>query len=141
VIADQDKERTDGREEPHSENIGPIVLIGPPGSGKGTQSSLLAEHFQVPQVSTGALLREHVALATRLGAQVSALIAKGELVPDHLVCDVVAARLREPDARRGFVLDGFPRTQVQAVWLGLFLDFEFGDAKSRQCLHSSCTFT
>ena len=131
MIADQDKRRTNTRKDPHSENIGPIVLIGPPGSGKGTQSRAVAEHFRIPPVSTGALFREQVLLATPIGAKVGALIAKGELVPDDLVCDVVAARLRESDARRGFVLDGFPRTPAQAVWLDLFLDFEFGGVESR----------
>src|SRR5437870_11011000 len=106
-------------------NIGPIVLLGPPGAGKGTQSKRIAEHYRIPQVSTGDLLREHVKQQTQLGREVQALIAKGELVSDHLVCDIVAWRLREPDAQRGFVLDGFPRTQKQAAWLDAFLKFEF----------------
>src|SRR5437660_999774 len=108
-------------------NIGPIVLLGPPGAGKGTQSKRITEHYHIPQVSTGDLLREHVKQGTALGEQVQALIARGELVPDHLVCDIVAWRLREPDAQRGFVLDGFPRAQKQAVWLDAFLKFEFFD--------------
>ncbi len=106
-------------------NIGPIVLLGPPGAGKGTQSKRIAEHYRIPQVSTGDLLREHVKQQTPLGREVQALIAKGELVSDHLVCDIVAWRLREPDAQRGFILDGFPRTQKQAAWLDAFLKFEF----------------
>jgi len=106
-------------------NIGPIVLLGPPGAGKGTQSKRITEHYRIPQVSTGDLLREHVKQGTALGQQVQALIARGELVSDHLVCDIVAWRLREPDAQRGFVLDGFPRTQKQAAWLDAFLKFEF----------------
>src|SRR5947208_1419284 len=106
-------------------NIGPIVLLGPPGAGKGTQSKRITEHYRIPQVSTGDLLREHVKQQTQLGREVQALIAKGELVSDHLVCDIVAWRLREPDAQRGFVLDGFPRTQKQAAWLDAFLKFEF----------------
>jgi len=106
-------------------NIGPIVLLGPPGAGKGTQSKRITEHYRIPQVSTGDLLREHVKQGTALGLQVQALIARGELVSDHLVCDIVAWRLREPDAQRGFVLDGFPRTQKQAAWLDAFLKFEF----------------
>jgi len=106
-------------------NIGPIVLLGPPGAGKGTQSKRITEHYRIPQVSTGDLLREHVKQGTPLGQQVQALIARGELVSDHLVCDIVAWRLREPDAQRGFVLDGFPRTQKQAAWLDAFLKFEF----------------
>jgi len=101
------------------------VLLGPPGAGKGTQSKRITEHYHIPQVSTGDLLREHVKQQTQLGREVQALIAKGELVSDHLVCDIVAWRLREPDAQRGFVLDGFPRTQKQAAWLDAFLKFEF----------------
>jgi adenylate kinase len=101
------------------------VLLGPPGAGKGTQSKRITEHYRIPQVSTGDLLREHVKQGTALGIQVRDLLAKGELVSDHLVCDIVAWRLREPDAQRGFVLDGFPRTQKQAAWLDSFLKFEF----------------
>jgi adenylate kinase len=108
-------------------NIGPIVLLGPPGAGKGTQSKRITEHYHIPQISTGDLLREHVKQQTPLGVQVKEVIARGELVPDHLVCDIVAWRLREPDAQRGFVLDGFPRTATQAVWLDAFLKFEFFD--------------
>ena len=109
-------------------NIGPIVLLGPPGAGKGTQSHNITQHYRIPQVSTGDLLREHVKQATPLGVEVKELMARGELVPDHLVCDIVAWRLREPDAQRGFVLDGFPRAQKQAVWLDAFLKFEFFDS-------------
>ena len=108
-------------------NIGPIVLLGPPGAGKGTQSKRIAEHYRIPQVSTGDLLREHVKQGTPLGVQVRELIARGELVSDNLVCDIVAWRLREPDAQRGFILDGFPRTETQAGWLDSFLKFEFFD--------------
>jgi len=106
-------------------NIGPIVLLGPPGAGKGTQSKRITEHYRIPQVSTGDLLREHVKQATPLGVQIRDLMARGELVSDHLVCDIVAWRLREPDVERGFILDGFPRTSTQAVWLDSFLKFEF----------------
>ena len=105
--------------------IGPVVLLGPPGAGKGTQAKRITEHYHIPQVSTGDLLREHVRQHTPLGVEVQATIARGELVPDHLVCDIVAWRLRQPDAERGFILDGFPRTQKQAAWLDSFLKFEF----------------
>ena len=110
-------------------NIGPIVLLGPPGAGKGTQAKRITEHYRIPQVSTGDLLREHVKQGTMLGVQVRDILAGGELVPDHLVCDIVAWRLREPDAQRGFILDGFPRTQKQAEWLDAFLKFEFFENK------------
>ena len=106
-------------------NIGPIVLLGPPGVGKGTQAKRITQHYRIPQVSTGDLLRQHVKQTTSLGLEVRDIIAKGELVPDHLVCDIVAWRLREPDAQRGFILDGFPRTETQAIWLDAFLQFEF----------------
>ena len=106
-------------------NIGPIVLLGPPGVGKGTQAKRITDYYRIPQVSTGDLLREHVKQTTALGLEVRDIIAKGELVPDHLVCDIVAWRLREPDAQRGFILDGFPRTETQAIWLDAFLKFEF----------------
>ncbi len=107
VILDQERVGASSMAEQLLRNIGPIVLLGPPGAGKGTQSKRITEHYHIPQVS------------------VQALIAKGELVSDHLVCDIVAWRLREPDAQRGFVLDGFPRTQKQAAWLDAFLKFEF----------------
>jgi adenylate kinase len=108
-------------------NIGPIVLLGPPGAGKGTQSKRISEHYRIPQISTGDLLREHVKQGTPLGMEAQAIMARGELVPDNLVCDIVAWRLREPDAQRGFILDGFPRTQRQAAWLDAFLKYEFFD--------------
>lgn len=110
-------------------NIGPIVLLGPPGAGKGTQSKRISEHYRIPQISTGDLLREHVKQGTPLGTEARAIMARGELVPDNLVCDIVAWRLREPDSQRGFILDGFPRTQKQAAWLDAFLKFEFFDSE------------
>ena len=125
VTLDQERVGASSMAEQLLRNIGPIVLLGPPGAGKGTQSKRITEHYRIPQVSTGDLLREHVKQGTALGLQVQALIARGELVSDHLVCDIVAWRLREPDAQRGFVLDGFPRTQKQAAWLDAFLKFEF----------------
>ena len=108
-------------------NIGPIVLLGAPGAGKGTQSKRISEHYHIPQISTGDLLREHVKQGSPLGLEARAIMARGELVPDNLVCDIVAWRLREPDSQRGFILDGFPRTQRQAVWLNAFLKLEFFD--------------
>ncbi len=125
VILDQERVGASSMAEQLLRNIGPIVLLGPPGAGKGTQSKRITEHYRIPQVSTGDLLRENVKQGTPLGQQVDALIARGELVSDHLVCDIVAWRLRESDAQRGFVLDGFPRTQKQAAWLDAFLKFEF----------------
>jgi adenylate kinase len=127
VISSQERVGASSMAEQVLRNIGPIVLLGPPGAGKGTQSKRITEHYRIPQVSTGDLLREHVKQGTALGIQVREVIARGELVPDYLVCDIVAWRLREPDAQRGFILDGFPRTETQAVWLDSFLKFEFFD--------------
>ncbi len=91
-----------------------ITLMGPPGSGKGTQAQRLVEQYQVPQISTGDLLRAAVAAGTPLGQQAQAIMARGELVPDDLVIGIIRERLAEPDAERGFILDGFPRTVNQA---------------------------
>jgi adenylate kinase len=118
-----------------SGNIGPIILLGPPGAGKGTQAKRIAEHYGIPQISTGDLLRQHVKDATGLGLLAKDIMARGELVPDELLYDMVAQRLREADCRRGFILDGFPRTAPQAGWLDAFLEHEFFDkSKDRKCL-------
>ena len=99
-----------------------IVLLGPPGSGKGTQASLLAGRLRIPAISTGNILRRECETGTPLGNTVGALLAAGELVPDDLVNQVVAGALAHPDARRGFLLDGYPRTVPQAVYLDRLLD-------------------
>ena len=127
VILNQERVGASSMAEQALRNIGPIVLLGPPGAGKGTQSKRISEHYRIPQISTGDLLREHVKQETPLGMEAQAIMARGELVPDNLVCDIVAWRLREPDAQRGFILDGFPRTQRQAAWLDAFLKYEFFD--------------
>jgi len=120
-----------------SAQIGPIILLGPPGAGKGTQARKIVERYGIPQISTGELLRDHVARGTELGRQARAIIERGELVPDELMYGVVAERLRQPDAQRGFVLDGFPRTAAQAGWLDAFLRNEFFD-KEDSGSHSGC---
>lgn len=91
-----------------------LVLIGPPGSGKGTQAVRLAERYGIPHISTGDILRAAVRIGSPLGQQVAATLASGGLVSDGLMTDLVRERLGQPDARPGFVLDGFPRTVVQA---------------------------
>jgi adenylate kinase len=105
--------------------VGTIIVLGPPGAGKGTQAKLISSAYGIPQISTGDLLRDNVARETELGSKVKALLGSGALVSDDLVCDMVAERLRNPDCDRGYILDGFPRTVVQAEWLDRYL-------KSRQ---------
>ena len=113
-------------------NIGPVILLGPPGAGKGTQAKQIVDRYGIPQISTGDLLRDHVARGTELGLEAKAIMARGELVPDELMYGIVAQRLREADCQRGFVLDGFPRTAAQAGWLDAFLEKEVFE-KSEKC--------
>jgi adenylate kinase len=98
-------------------NPGPILLLGAPGVGKGTQAKELVAKWGIPQVSTGDLLRENRDHGTDLGKQAKAIMAEGKLVPDELVNQMVAQRLREPDTASGYILDGYPRTLGQANWL------------------------
>jgi adenylate kinase len=96
---------------------GPILLLGAPGVGKGTQAKELVKLWGIPQISTGDLLRSNVAQDTSLGRVAKEIMQRGELVPDSLVDEMVAARLQQPDTAKGYILDGFPRTLVQAGWL------------------------
>jgi adenylate kinase len=91
-----------------------LVLLGPPGAGKGTQAMRIASRFAIPQLSTGDMLREAVASGSALGARVKDIMERGELVPDDVVIAVIADRMDHSDAANGFVLDGFPRTVPQA---------------------------
>jgi adenylate kinase len=91
-----------------------LILLGPPGAGKGTQAQRLVARFGVPQISTGDILRQAVKDGTELGKKAGPLMAEGKLVPDALVLDIVKERLLQPDAAKGFILDGFPRTIPQA---------------------------
>ncbi len=91
-----------------------LVFLGPPGAGKGTQAARLAEHLGVPRISTGDILRRHVADGTDLGKKAKGYMNAGKLVPDPLVIEMTKRRLAEPDAKKGFILDGFPRTIAQA---------------------------
>jgi adenylate kinase len=96
---------------------GPVLLLGAPGVGKGTQAKLLMADYGIPQISTGDLFRANIANGTPLGKTAKSLLDKGILVSDDLVNDMVADRLAQPDTARGYILDGFPRTINQAEWL------------------------
>jgi adenylate kinase len=96
---------------------GPILLLGAPGVGKGTQAKELVKLWGIPQISTGDLLRGNVREGTALGKVAKEIMGRGELVPDSLVNEMVAVRLQQPDTANGYILDGFPRTLGQAGWL------------------------
>jgi len=99
-----------------------IVLLGAPGSGKGTQAKKLMADKNIPQVSTGDMLRQAIANGTRFGLQAKAVIDAGNLAPDEVVLGIIRERISQPDAENGFILDGFPRTTQQALDLEDLLD-------------------
>lgn len=98
-----------------------LILLGAPGAGKGTQAAQLKDHFSLPHISTGDMLREAVAAKTSLGQKADEYMSAGRLLPDDLVVDLMAERLQKPDCENGFLLDGFPRTVGQAEALDKFL--------------------
>lgn len=98
-----------------------LVLVGPPGAGKGTQAEFIAAHLAVPKISTGDIFRANVAQGTPLGVEAKRYMDAGQLVPDEVTINMVRERLAEPDAADGFLLDGFPRTTPQAVALDKLL--------------------
>lgn len=98
-----------------------LVLLGPPGSGKGTQAAELVKRLEAPKISTGDMLRAALAAGTTLGKEAKGYMDAGKLVPDSVVIGLVEERLQEPDAKTGFILDGFPRTTAQADSLGALL--------------------
>lgn len=101
-----------------------LVLVGPPGAGKGTQAERLAERLEVPHISTGDLFRANLKAETPLGVEAKKYMDAGELVPDEVTVAMVRERFAQPDAARGFILDGFPRTAPQAEALGTLLSDE-----------------
>ena len=108
---------------------GGVLLLGPPGVGKGTQAREMERLWGIPHISTGDVLRSNVAQGAALGRVAQAFMKRGELVPDSLVCEIVAARLQEPDTFSGYILDGFPRTLSQAIWLdGRLPELGHGDS-------------
>lgn len=104
----------DGARREYAPPAVPIILLGPPGAGKGTQAARLAAHMRVPKISSGDMLREAIAADTPLGRQAGPLMDKGQLVPDELLAGIIRERLAQPDCAAGYVLDGFPRTLAQA---------------------------
>jgi adenylate kinase len=97
-----------------------LILFGPPGCGKGTQAERITATFGLPAISTGALLRSEVAAKTDLGVEVQSVMASGAFVSDELVTKILLRRLKDPDSKKGFLLDGYPRTLKQALTLGRF---------------------
>jgi adenylate kinase len=97
--------------------VGPVILLGAPGAGKGTQAQRISFYFGIPQISTGDTLRDHIRRGTELGLQARQQMERGQLVDDDIVCQMVAERMTRPDCAAGFILDGFPRTVHQAEWL------------------------
>lgn len=94
-----------------------VIFLGPPGAGKGTQSKEIASAFEIPHISTGDILRQAVANQSELGKAAQTYMDKGELVPDSLILDLIQERLTQPDAKKGWILDGFPRNLPQAQFL------------------------
>jgi adenylate kinase len=99
-----------------------LLIMGPPGAGKGTQASVIAEHYQIPAISTGDIFRANVAAETPLGLEAKRIMDAGEYISDDITNQIVADRLSEDDARKGFLLDGYPRTLAQVDALDQMLD-------------------
>ena len=102
-----------------------LIFLGPPGAGKGTQAERIAERYEIAHISTGDMLRAEIRNATPLGAAAKSYLDRGELVPDSVIIDMVRDRITRDDCRNGFLLDGFPRTVVQAETLDTFTEIDF----------------
>ncbi|MGH3353998.1 MAG: adenylate kinase [Nocardioides sp.] len=100
-----------------------LIIMGPPGAGKGTQAKFIAEHFEIPAISTGDIFRANVSQGTPLGVEASSYMDKGEYVPDSVTNRMVRNRIDEPDASQGFLLDGYPRTLAQVEELDGMIKF------------------
>lgn len=98
-----------------------LIMLGAPGVGKGTQGKLLSTHYSIPNISTGDILRKAIEKGSELGTKAKSFMDKGELVPDAIMIDLIKERLQEDDCKRGFILDGFPRTVQQAMALDEYL--------------------
>ncbi len=111
-----------------------LIFLGPPGAGKGTLAGLVSKEYSIPQISTGDIFRDAIKRETELGKKVKEIVGRGDLVPDELTVSLVRERLAQPDAQKGYILDGFPRTIPQAEALGTFqkldavVDFAIDDA-------------
>jgi adenylate kinase len=111
-----------------------LIFLGPPGAGKGTLAGLISREYSIPQISTGDIFRDAIKRETELGKKVKEIVGRGDLVPDELTVSLVRERLSQPDAQKGYILDGFPRTIPQAEALGTFqkldavVDFAIDDA-------------
>jgi adenylate kinase len=123
-----------------------LVLFGAPGAGKGTVAKIMIKDFKIPQISTGDLFRKAIKEQTELGKKVSSILASGGLVPDELTIDIVKERTNEADCKNGFILDGFPRTMVQAeAWekanpidKAIYFDISDEEVKKRLCGRRVC---
>lgn len=114
---------------------GPVLLLGAPGVGKGTQAQALLAAFGIPHVSTGEILRKNIACGTELGLKAKGLMGQGLFVDDDIVNGMVAARLKEPGVERGFILDGYPRTLAQADFIDALLGVPDGSGTGVNALH------
>lgn len=110
-----------------------LVMMGPAGSGKGTQADFISQKYNIPEISTGNLLREKVKDGDELGKKIDSFISKGEIIPDEMMFDILNGRLKKDDCKNGFILDGFPRTIRQAIELEKFLESK--NTKLKGVLH------